>query len=211
MEAGSPHEYGGVACRRSVRTLVCEADADRPVHHRGASCPRHARRGRNPSSSPTPRRWSRPHPRSRRVCDRNLELLCECGEGGFPSGDRLCLRAGEEDAIIFYRPTRRVPVEYYVHGRTGRFPDSLYPAAVWGEFDLIADYRSERPSMAHLADELSRRQTVWLFLGTFLRTAERRRTLAEIEALVEKGRLVAEVRRYPGIELRRYQAHAGAR
>ena len=120
-------------------------------------------------------------------------------------------QAGEEDAIIFYRPTRRVPVEYYVHGRMGRFPDSLYPAAVWGEFDLIADYRSERPSMAHIADELSRRQTVWLFLGTFLRTAERRRTLAEIEALVEKGRLVAEVRRYPGIELRRYQAHAGAR
>ena len=58
--------------------------------------------------------------------------------------------------------------------------------------------------MPGLAEELSRRRTVWLFLGERLRTTARERTLAEIIALVEKERVVAETRRYPGIEVRRY-------
>jgi mannosyltransferase len=112
--------------------------------------------------------------------------------------------ARERDGIIFYRPTRRVPFEYYLRRHPGALPDPLYPTASWGEFDLVDDYRSERPSMPGLAEELSRRRTVWLFLGERLRTAARERTLAEIIALVEKGRVVAETRRYPGIEVRRY-------
>jgi mannosyltransferase len=111
----------------------------------------------------------------------------------------------EGDGIIFYRPTRRVPFEYYLRWHPGALPDPLYPTASWGDFDLVADYRSEGPSMPVLAEELSRRRTVWLFLGERLRTAARERTLAEIIALVEEGRVVAETRRYPGIEVRRYE------
>jgi mannosyltransferase len=111
----------------------------------------------------------------------------------------------EGDGIIFYRPTRRVPFEYYLRRHAGPYPDPLYPTASWGDFDLVADYRSERPSMPVLAEELSRRRTVWLFLGARLRTTARERTLAEIVALVEEGRVVAETRRYPGIEVRRYE------
>jgi mannosyltransferase len=114
-------------------------------------------------------------------------------------------RAEADDAIVFYRPTRRVPVEYYVRGRTSTFPHSLYPTAAWGEFDLVSDYRSERPAMARLEQAVSRRRTVWLFLGPELRTAARRRTLADLEALLEQGHALEEVRRYPGLELRRYQ------
>jgi mannosyltransferase len=113
-------------------------------------------------------------------------------------------RTREGDAIIFYRPTRRVPFEYYLRRHPGPLPDPLYPTSAWGEFDLVDDYRSERPSMPALADELSRRRTVWLFLGTFLRTEARKRTLAEIVALVREGRVLAETSRYLGIEVRRY-------
>jgi mannosyltransferase len=111
----------------------------------------------------------------------------------------------EGDGIVFYRPTRRMPFEYYLsrHHRAPPFP--LYPTARWGTFDLVADYRSESPSMPLLAEQLAGRQTVWLFLGERLRTAARERTLAEIVALVEEGRAVAETRRYPGIEVRRYE------
>lgn len=115
-------------------------------------------------------------------------------------------RAEPGDAILFYRPTRRVPVEYYVRDRTATFPDPLYPSAGWGDFDLVSDYRSERPAMPQLAEALSRRETVWLLLGPELRTSARRRTLADIEALLERRHVVEDVRRYYGLELRRYVA-----
>ena len=118
-------------------------------------------------------------------------------------------RAEAGDAIVFYRPTRRVPVEYYVRGRTRSFPDPLYPTAAWGEFDLVTDYRSERPETRRLAEALSGRETVWLFLGPELRTSARRRTLAEIEALLERGHSVEDVRRYEGLEVRRYVSTRG--
>lgn len=114
-------------------------------------------------------------------------------------------RTGQGDGIVFYRPTRRVPFEYYLRRHPGPLPDPLYPTSAWGEFDLVDDYRSERPSMPALANELSRRRTVWLFLGPQLRTEARERTLAEIVALIREGRIVAETRRYPGLEVRRYE------
>jgi mannosyltransferase len=122
------------------------------------------------------------------------------------ASEHVLERAEAGDGIVFYRPTRRVPVEYYVRGRTSEFPDPLYPAAGWGAFDLVSDYRSEQPAMRSLAEAVSRRETVWLFLGPELRTSARRRTLAEIEALLERGHRVQDVRRYEGLELRRYVA-----
>ena len=125
---------------------------------------------------------------------------------GFRSATAHVLeRTRQGDAIIFYRPVWRGPFEHYLGRHRGALPEPLYPTSAWGDFDLIDDYRPERPSMPALAEQLPRRRTVWLFLSAEFRTEAQGRTLREIIALVREGRVLAETRRYPGIVVRRYE------
>lgn len=77
--------------------------------------------------------------------------------GGFP-----------QDGIAFYRPSRRLPIEYYLRRERvlGHAPTPVFPAAAWGDFDLIDDYELRRPPSSTwsslVARAASRHRRIWL-------------------------------------------------
>ena len=77
------------------------------------------------------------------------------------AADRIRNDGKPTDGIVFYRPSRRLPIEYYLRRRAALTdaPEPLYPRSGWGDFDLVADYESRSPEGESWA-ELVRRAAV---------------------------------------------------
>jgi mannosyltransferase len=84
------------------------------------------------------------------------------------AAERILTDGRPTDGIVFYRPSRRLPIEYYLRRRAALAdaPEPLYPRSGWGRFDLISDYESRRPageSWAELAERAGAAHArVWL-------------------------------------------------
>jgi hypothetical protein len=116
------------------------------------------------------------------------------------------------DAVAFYRTSRRIPFEYYAHGRA--LPRSLLPTSPYGRFDLVADYRHTnvtRPELTAIASAASRRR-VWLFLSrseseNVLSKQENR---ARLVSVVERRADLRRRRLFAGLDVRLYEPSSEA-
>lgn len=120
----------------------------------------------------------------------------------------LLERARPGDGALFYRPSRRLGFEYYSGQRgddlSGLIP--LHPASPWGRFDLTGDYLALRltpPDLERLAAWAERRR-VWLFFSHEEPVASTRRTAAAVTEAVESRAVLAERRRFTGLDVRLY-------
>lgn len=81
---------------------------------------------------------------------------------------QIAVSGSPSDGIAFYRPSRRLPIEYYLrHERAlGRAPTPVFPAAAWGDYDLIEDYELRSPPASTwtslVVRAASRHRRIWL-------------------------------------------------
>lgn len=97
------------------------------------------------------------------------------------------------DGIAFYRPSRRLPVEYYLRREDALAgaPTPVFPTAAWGDFDLIGDYERRVPQStswaAFVAPAASRHQRIWLVqTGSDLYEDERAALERALDAAYER-------------------------
>lgn len=109
------------------------------------------------------------------------------------AADRIAERGSPSDGIAFYRPSRRLPIEYYLRreGVIGRAPTPVFPAATWGDYDLIEDYELRRPPSSTwaslVARAAARHERIWLVqTGSDLYEDERVALERALEAAYER-------------------------
>jgi mannosyltransferase len=103
---------------------------------------------------------------------------------------RLVLtRSHPGDGAVFYRPSRRVPFEYYLsRSKSGQPPLSIFPPVPYGHYDLLHD-RSRVPSPTGLRTAAESRGRVWLIRGNYEPTSADGQASTQIErALSRVGR-----------------------
>jgi hypothetical protein len=117
--------------------------------------------------------------------------------------------AAEGDAVVFYRTSRQIGFEHYARkDGVRRLPRTLPPAAPYGRFDLVDDYRHTELTTAELAGirEAASRGRLWLFLSAFEdeRVEAKRRNRARLIAAVSRSAVLRERRRFAGLDVRLY-------
>lgn len=132
-------------------------------------------------------------------------------EEDFKAATRYVLendRAG--DTIAFYRPSRRIPFEYYsrTDGQPSR-PRSLLPVSAYGSFDLIGDYRHIQLTSADLETirRAAARTRLWLFMSASEneRVEAKQENRARLVAAVDEVASMRERRLFKGLDIRLYE------
>ncbi len=121
--------------------------------------------------------------------------------------------AGAEpgDGIVFYRPSRRIPFEYYRErgGRTAAPGESVHPAATWGRFDLIDDYRATTapPRLLDRLEAAAGQRRLWVVLSDPANETQPAKRQARRAILAAIGSTAAEVehRLFAGLEVRLFE------
>ncbi len=118
--------------------------------------------------------------------------------------------ATPNDAVAFYRTSRRIPFEYYARNHEDpRLPRSLLPTSPYGRFDLIDDYRHSRLTQAELGAirEAASSGRVWLFMSRagYESVREKQVNRARLVAAVEQRADLRVQRLFAGLDIRLYE------
>jgi mannosyltransferase len=126
------------------------------------------------------------------------------------AADYLTTAARPGDGVVFYRPSRRVAAEFYLRRTGARSPamTPVFPAAPWGEFDLVRDYEHVTPTAREWAsiETAASRRRMWLFLSKPANEGEHRKRVVRARLLSVVARVACRtsLRRFHGLEIHEF-------
>lgn len=114
------------------------------------------------------------------------------------------------DGIVFYRPARRIPFEYYrERTRPAAAAEPVHPPAGWGRFDLIDDYRATAapPQLLDRLKGVAAQRRLWVVLSDPANETQPAKREAREAILAAIGSTAGQVeqRSFAGLEVRLFE------